>query len=216
MWKPESLDALKRLGVSADLAAAALDGFPAQIHSVTDKIPLVGKALGDLANAAASADAQILAIPLGMGNLLINPWQGKTQAELDSLHAQQSEALKASGKTQADVDKHWNTYPGHAKGGIVLRPHVGLVGEARPEAIIPLDKAKPGMLGGSITINAPITISGAVTDQGNLAAILSEHAREIARQVKRALDRLTLAVRLRGRCTVLQSPWGHSGRPVVR
>lgn len=37
------------------------------------------------------------------------------------------------------------------------------------------------MLGG-ITVNAPIA------DQGNLAVSLSEHAREIARQVKRAIE----------------------------
>jgi len=75
----------------------------------------------------------------------------------------------------------------HAKGGIVIRPHVGLVGEAGPEAIIPLKKGGGGMLGG-VTVNAPITINGPVADQGNLAEILTEHAREIARQVKRALE----------------------------
>jgi hypothetical protein len=44
----------------------------------------------------------------------------------------------------------------HQHGGIVLRPHVGLVGEAGPEAIIPIGNAG-GMLGkmlGGITVNA--------------------------------------------------------------
>jgi hypothetical protein len=36
-------------------------------------------------------------------------------------------------------------------------------------------------------INAPITINGAVVDQGNLAALLAEHARTIARGVQRVL-----------------------------
>jgi hypothetical protein len=39
-----------------------------------------------------------------------------------------------------------------------------------------------------ITVNAPITINGPVADQGNLTEILDEHAREIARQVKRAFE----------------------------
>jgi hypothetical protein len=39
-----------------------------------------------------------------------------------------------------------------------------------------------------MTVNAQITINGPVADQGNLTAILVEHAREIACQVKRALE----------------------------
>ena len=39
-----------------------------------------------------------------------------------------------------------------------------------------------------VTVNAPITISGPVADSGNLAAILAEHARERARQVRRTLE----------------------------
>jgi hypothetical protein len=36
-------------------------------------------------------------------------------------------------------------------------------------------------------INAPITMNGPVADQGNLTAILAEHARTIAREVQRVL-----------------------------
>ena len=56
------------------------------------------------------------------------------------------------------------------------------------EAIIPLNKAKPRLLGGSITVNALITINGPVADQGNFAAILSEHSREIAEEVRRIFE----------------------------
>ena len=75
----------------------------------------------------------------------------------------------------------------HQAGGIFTRPHVGLVAEKGPEAIIPLSKTGGGLLGG-VTVNAPITISGPVADSGNLAAILAEHARERARQVRRTLE----------------------------
>jgi hypothetical protein len=73
------------------------------------------------------------------------------------------------------------------KGGIVTRPHVGLVGEAGPEAIIPLKKGGGGLLGG-ITVNAPISINGlAGGAPSDLGAILAEHARTIAREVQRVL-----------------------------
>jgi hypothetical protein len=49
-----------------------------------------------------------------------------------------------------------------AEGGIVTRPTLGLVGEAGPEAVIPLDKA--GMLGGGITIN----VAGSVIEERDL------------------------------------------------
>jgi len=45
----------------------------------------------------------------------------------------------------------------HAAGGMFSRPHIGLVAEQRPEAIIPLKKAS-GAFGPSITVTAPITI----------------------------------------------------------
>jgi hypothetical protein len=67
-------------------------------------------------------------------------------------------------------------------GGILPGPHIGLVAEKGPEAIIPLNKP------GSFTVNAPITINGATGERGNLSAILSEHAREIARQVQQVLS----------------------------
>lgn len=49
-----------------------------------------------------------------------------------------------------------------ADGGIVTRPTLGLVGEAGPEAIIPLDKL--GGMGGGITVN----VSGSVISEGDL------------------------------------------------
>ena len=73
----------------------------------------------------------------------------------------------------------------HQHGGIVIRPHVGLLGEAGPEAIIPLKKA--GGFGNTINISAPVTVNGITGGQSDLGAILAEHAREIAREVQRIL-----------------------------
>ena len=57
-----------------------------------------------------------------------------------------------------------SSMPKHAKGGIVTRPHIGMIGESGPEAIIPLNKA--GMFGGITIIN---NIQGAVVTEKELA-----------------------------------------------
>ena len=51
-------------------------------------------------------------------------------------------------------------FAGFAEGGIVRKPVLGLIGEAGPEAIIPLDRM--GSMGGTtnVTINMPIGVSG--------------------------------------------------------
>lgn len=43
--------------------------------------------------------------------------------------------------------------PGHADGGIVTRPHVAMVGEAGPEAIIPLNGQSMGGMGARVNLN---------------------------------------------------------------
>jgi hypothetical protein len=75
----------------------------------------------------------------------------------------------------------------HQRGGIAIRPHIGLVGEAGPEAIIPRKKGGGGLLT-AVRVDAPTTIDGAVTEGDNLSAILTEHAWTIAREVQRVLE----------------------------
>ena len=50
-----------------------------------------------------------------------------------------------------------------ATGGVVTSPTAALIGEAGPEAVIPLDRM--GMMGGS-TVN--IVVNGSVTTEGDL------------------------------------------------
>lgn len=60
-----------------------------------------------------------------------------------------------------------------AKGGIVTGPTLGLVGEAGPEAIIPLDKFNSvvGGRGISITVNAGMGADGAAIGEQIVNAI---------------------------------------------
>lgn len=66
----------------------------------------------------------------------------------------------------------------HAEGGIVTRAHVGLVGEAGPEAIIPLSKMRSMGFGGGQSIN--ITVNGDVTGED----LIERVGRELTRMVK--------------------------------
>ena len=77
-----------------------------------------------------------------------------------------------------------------ARGGIIKRPTLGLVGEAVPEAIIPL---RGRSLGHTINVSAPVTISGSA--QADVVAALRDHARLIAEDVGRVLenDHMSLA-----------------------
>jgi len=53
----------------------------------------------------------------------------------------------------------------HANGGVAMRPSIGVIGEAGPEAIIPLDRLG-GMAGGDTYIE--ITVEGSVTSERSL------------------------------------------------
>jgi hypothetical protein len=64
--------------------------------------------------------------------------------------------------------------PALAKGGIVTSPTLAMVGEAGPEAVIPLNRAKAGFGGGDITIQ----VSGALDPTAvgrQIAGILEQY-----------------------------------------
>lgn len=64
-------------------------------------------------------------------------------------------------------------------GGIVTRPTVGLLGEAGPEAIIPLDSARGGLLGG--TVNVTLNVDMMTGDEAS-ARRVSRKVLEIIRE----------------------------------
>jgi len=78
-------------------------------------------------------------------------------------------------------------YPTHAEGGIITRPHFGLVGESGPEAIIPLKSGRvPVELkggAGNVTVNMNITAA----DARSFDQMLEERKRKIEEIVKNAM-----------------------------
>lgn len=71
-----------------------------------------------------------------------------------------------------------NEIPMLANGGIVTKPTLAMVGEAGPEAVIPLSKGRNYGVGGSQTIN--IVVNGDVTGQD----LIERVGRELTRMVK--------------------------------
>jgi hypothetical protein len=67
--------------------------------------------------------------------------------------------------------------PRHANGGIVTRAHIGMIGEAGPEAIIPLNKA--GMFGGVTIIN---NIQGSLVTEKEIAVRVRNDMAQLLRR----------------------------------
>jgi hypothetical protein len=81
---------------------------------------------------------------------------------------------------------------GLAEGGIVTGPTLALIGEAGPEAVIPLDKGGAGGMGG--TYNMTFNLSG-LTDRSDKR----QYAQEISRLIQQEMRRTVGAGTTRGR-----------------
>jgi hypothetical protein len=104
--------------------------------------------------ASASSMAWAAGITLGLGVIAIT-------AALVSMSSATSDAQN---KATANIPKY-------AEGGIVTEPHIGMVGEAGPEAIIPLNSSKAaGMLGGGGDLSPLITAMNEVRNAVNALA----------------------------------------------
>ena len=73
-----------------------------------------------------------------------------------------------------------------ANGGIVNRPTLAMIGEAGPEAVVPLSKG----FGGGMTIN--VTVQGSVTSERDLAVTIRDGIAQLMR--RRGLDPAILGV----------------------
>jgi tape measure domain-containing protein len=79
----------------------------------------------------------------------------------------------------------------HALGGLFTRPHIGLVAEKWPELITPLGGPNKGLGLGGHTFqihSAPVINVGSGTDLGSIKAALEEHARSLAREVRKIIE----------------------------
>lgn len=73
---------------------------------------------------------------------------------------------------------HIPDIPKLANGGIVNKPTLSLIGEAGPEAVIPLSKM--GNLGGGTTVH--IHVAGSVISQGDLVSMVQNGLGQVLRR----------------------------------
>jgi phage-related minor tail protein len=91
--------------------------------------------------------------PSGVGGTVTNP----NDATVKGFAAAGTMYAAAAAAGMIDV----STFVPFAKGGVVTKPTLGLVGEAGPEAVIPLSQA--GALGGGMVVNVTVN-AGMGTD----------------------------------------------------
>lgn len=159
------------------------DKVQAPIEGVVDWIKQLP---GRIATAAKGMWDGIFDAFRGMLNAVIGGWNS-LQFKLPSF-----DGLKVAGQTVipgfTGPTLGVPRIPLLADGGVVTRPTLAMIGEAGPEAVIPLDRA--GLAGGQINVSVTIEAPGAfVVDR----TVLDDAARVLAPALQRALRDLNRA-----------------------
>jgi len=71
----------------------------------------------------------------------------------------------------SDAKEEASNVPKYAKGGIVTKPHVGMVGEAGPEAIVPLNSSRADQIFGGKSQNDNSDVIAAIKELGNRPSV---------------------------------------------
>lgn len=146
-------------GKTIEFLKGAFNLWWATVKAVLDKI--VG--------AFSTAFQTIRQIASGVFDGLAGAFKGAINAVLAGIEGGLNFAIGALNKALDGIDKAagpWVNFgeipkvklPRLAEGGIVTGPTVAMIGEAGPEAVIPLNKS--GMMGANITINMPVGSNG--------------------------------------------------------
>ena len=160
------------------LAARRLEIESASFSQLESMIRANNKALEDARNLAllqSTGAWDQLTGALGSGDVHIG--EGFLEDQLDKA---KDEDTKLTGVTKGGV--HYNLtaaqmkLAGFAKGGIVTRPTIGLIGEAGPEAVIPLGRG-----GGMGSMNVTVNIAeGAIVGVDDLTDTIAQTVRDVA------------------------------------
>ena len=187
--RPLEMAWLQKFGLSVENATRVLDAAWARIPGLDGQFGGLGTAINNSTQALAGMATKIAALPFAGIGAAIGQLESAVSAAASGVSAHEAAIATLPKGPGAAVPSAVPAPSPHAAGGIVVRPHVGLVGEAGPEAIIPLKKGGGGGLLGSITVNSnPVIHIGPGTDAGGLREALREHAREIAEEVRRIFE----------------------------
>jgi hypothetical protein len=144
------------LGVALVMAYKRFDTFRAVVNAVVNQ---VARNFEFMANAFITMINVVI-----KGINLIKPGKDIGSLGQISLGRLGGEGSAAGGANPAGLD-----YKAMATGGIVTSPTLALIGEAGPEAVIPLSKA--GGMGMNITVNAGLVSTPDQVGQDIIAAI---------------------------------------------
>lgn len=154
------------------LELTALETKLEKEQGIHDAVSKMKEQAVEITRATAMAETEITITAI---NLQIEAYNALAKAAENARAGQTtaSVSVETASKALSDI-----SIPAFARGGIVTKPTVGLIGEAGAEAVIPLSKAgQMGIGGGGTTIN--IEWSGAVDERA---------AEMVAREVARVLD----------------------------
>ena len=186
--RPLEMAWLQKFGLSVENATRVLDAAWARIPGLDGQFGGLGTAINNSISALMGMATKIAALPFAGIGAAIGQLESAVSAAASGVSAHEAAIANLPKGPGAPVPSAVPAPSPHAAGGIVVRPHVGLVGEAGPEAIIPL-KGNTGGLLGSITVNSnPVIHIGPGADPGGLREALREHAREIAEEVRRIFE----------------------------
>jgi hypothetical protein len=187
--RPLEMAWLQKFGLSVENATRVLDAAWARIPGLDGQFGGLGTAINNSTQALAGMATKILALPFAGIGAAIGQLEAAVSAAASGVSAHEAAIATLPKGPGAAVPSAVPAPAPHAAGGIVVRPHVGLIGEAGPEAIIPLKKGGGGGLLGSITVNSnPVIHIGPGAAPGDLREALREHAREIAAEVRRIFE----------------------------
>lgn len=201
------LDAVIRAGVpkageaGAKIGVAFAQGVLSGILEMANKNPLVAAAATYILTPGPPAVKGAAALTVGgIGGLMkagekASPYIYGTEAYVERQMEPWRALEKAAAKNQPLVKGGELRAARHASGGIFTRPHLGLVAEAGPEAVIPLRPSPRAVAlwqeaGRHIGVGGVVVnVSGVTVNVGaNIDEAVEPIGREIVRRVKAALQ----------------------------
>ena len=162
-------DVMDFFGAALELGKTAMHGFETAAKAVASFVGLAFKTMAGVVKAEINAVISVV-------NMAIRA--------LNGIHVKIPDWVPLMGGKEFGMNLP--TIPMLADGGIVNRPTLAMIGEAGPEAVVPLSKM--GGMGGGIIIN----VAGSIIGEKDLAITIRDNIAQLMR--RRGLDPAILGV----------------------
>ena len=152
------------------------------IRTVSNAITIFGNLAGVIINAFGNIPNFLSSVFSGLASIIVAPFRIAFNLIADLWNGTVGKlSFKAPSWIPGFGGKGWEVpdIPHMAEGGIVTKPTIALIGEAGPEAVIPLGK-NMGNSSGSININMSGIFTGSDIEARKLANMILGHLRDTA------------------------------------